>query len=206
MRSAVVAFSFVYIHPLDDGNGRLHHFLINDVLRRDGAVQDPVIVPVSALITRDAAEQRAYNRLLDRVARPLMAALAGHYGFTENQTTYPDGLHSNFQFSGDQIARPLWRYLDLTQHVAWLANALKRMIHDHMRNEALYLQQHAQARAAIKEIIEMPGLQIDHIIRSTEANEGKSSNTLAKEIPILKEPGLWDAIVRAITIAFHQTA
>jgi len=63
-----------------------------------------------------------------------MAALAGHYGFTELQTTYPDGIHSNFQFSGEAIARPLWRYLDLTQHVVWLADALKRTIHEHMRD------------------------------------------------------------------------
>ena len=206
MRSAVLAFGFVYIHPLADGNGRLHRFLINDVLRRDGVVQDPMIVPVSALITRDAAEQRAYTRLLDTVSRPLMAALAGHYGFTELQTTYPDGIPSNFQFSGEAIARPLWRYLDLTQHVVWLADALKRTICEHMRDEAHYLQQHTQARAAIKEIIEMPNLQIDRIIRSVEATKGKLSNVLAKEMPVLTEPGLWDAIVKAIAVAFHPPA
>ena len=26
MRSAVIAFGFVYIHPLADGNGRIHRF------------------------------------------------------------------------------------------------------------------------------------------------------------------------------------
>lgn len=159
-------------------------------------------VPISGLITKDAAEQRAYTRLLDMVSRPLMTASAGHYGFTELQTTYPDGIHSNFKFSGDQIARPLWRYLDLTQHVVWLAEALKRTIHEYMRHEAHYLQQHAQARAANKEIIEMPNLQIDRIIRSTETTKGKLSNALAKEMPVLTEPGLWDAIA----VAFHQPA
>ena len=206
LRSAIVAFGFVYIHPLADGNGRLHRFLINDALRRDGVVQEPMIVPISAMITRNASEQRAYTRLLDTVSRPLMAALAGHYGFTEQMTTYPDGIHSNFKFSGEPIARPLWRYPDLTQHVVWLADVLKRTVHEHMRQEATYLQQHAQARAAIKEIIEMPNLQIDRLIRSAEATQGKLSNALAKEIPILTEPGLWDAILNAIAIAFHQPA
>lgn len=79
MRSAVVAFGFVYIHPLADGNGRLHRFLINDLLRRDGVVEEPMIVPISAWITRDAAERRAYNQLLDTISRPLMTALTGHY-------------------------------------------------------------------------------------------------------------------------------
>ena len=96
MRSAVVAFGFVYIHPLADGNGRLHRFLINDVLRREGIVEDPMIVPISTWITRDFAERRAYNQLLDRISRPLMAALTGHYRFTALQTAYPDGVFSNF--------------------------------------------------------------------------------------------------------------
>src|SRR5699024_12277854 len=34
-RAAVIAFGFVYIHPMRDGNGRLHRFLINDSLIRD---------------------------------------------------------------------------------------------------------------------------------------------------------------------------
>src|SRR3546814_8578714 len=37
-RAAVLSFGFVYIHPLADGNGRISRFLINDTLRRDGAV------------------------------------------------------------------------------------------------------------------------------------------------------------------------
>jgi hypothetical protein len=73
-----------------------------------------------------------------------------------------------------------------------------------MRDVARYLQQHAQARAAITEIVEMPNLQIDRIIRSIEANQGKRSNALAKEMPVLSEPGLWEAIVDAIAVAFHR--
>jgi hypothetical protein len=206
MRSAVLAFGFVYIHPLADGNGRVHRFLINDVLRRDGVVQEPVIVPVSALISRDAAEQRAYTRLLDTASQPLMAALAGTYGFMEVQTTYPDGIRSNFQFNGAAIAQPVWRHLDLTQHVVWLADILTRTINEQMWKEALYLEQHARARAAIKAIVEMPNLQVDRIIRSAEATKGRLSNALAKEIPILMEPGVWDAIVKAIAVAFQQPA
>ena len=90
--------------------------------------------------------------------------------------------------------------------MAWLADALKRTVHEHMRREARYLQQHSQARAAMKDIIEMPDLQIDRVIRSAENNQGKLSNALAKEIPALTEPGLWDAITRAITAAFDHGA
>lgn len=202
MRSAVAAFGFVYIHPLADGNGRVHRFLINDILRRDGVVKEPMILPVSSLITSDAAERRAYDRILDTISRPLMGALAGHYEFAPTQTIYPDGIRSNFVSRGDDIARPTWRFLDLTRHVIYLADVLERTIREDMREESRYMRGHALARAAIKDIVEMPDAQIDRVIRSAEANQGKLSNVLSKEMPLLAEPGIWDAIVQAIEHAF----
>lgn len=204
MRSAVVAFGFVYIHPLADGNGRVHRYLINDALRRDGVVKDPMILPVSSLISSDSAERRAYDRILDTVSRPLMGALAGAYEFAPTQTIYPDGIPSNFVFKGDDIAWPVWRYLDLTRHVVYLSDVLARTIRDDMREESRYIHRHAQARAAIKGIVEMPDMQIDRIIRSVETNQGKLSNVLAKELPILAQPGLWEAIVQAVTRTFDS--
>ena len=200
LRSAVIAFGFVYIHPLADGNGRVHRFLVNDVLRRDEIVKEPMILPVSSLITRNPAEQRSYDQLLDTVSGPLMRALVGTYAFTSAQTTYPDGIRSNFEFQGDAIAKPVWRYLDLTAHVVYLADLLARTIREEMREQSHYLQRHSQARAAIKDIVEMPDIQADRIIRSVEENKGKLSNVLAKELPLLAEPGLWEAIVEAITL------
>ncbi len=204
MRSAVMAFGFVYIHPLADGNGRVHRFLVNDALRRDGLVKAPMILPLSSLISNDAAERRAYDRILDTISRPLMSALAGSYQFAPTQTTYPDGIRSNFVFKGEPIARPVWRYLDLTRHVIYLADVLARTIRDDMRKESRYLRSHARARAAIKDMVEMPDLQIDRIIRSVEANQGKLSNVLSKQIPLLAEPGVWESIVQAVTRAFYE--
>ena len=202
MRSAVAAFGFVYIHPLADGNGRVHRFLINDILRRDGAVQDPIILPISSLITSDQAERRAYDRILDEISRPLMSALAGQYEFAPIHQSWPDGIRSNFVCHGDDVARPAWRYLDLTRHVIYLSDVLERTIRQDMREESRYLRSHAQARAAIKDVVEMPDAQIDRVIRSVQANLGQLTHALSKEIPLLSEPGVWDDIVRAIEAAF----
>lgn len=201
MRSAVMAFGFVYIHPLADGNGRVHRFLINDVLRRDGVVEEPMILPASSLITSDSAERRAYDRILDSVSRPLMGALVGAYEFAATQTTYPDGIRSNFVFKGDAVARPVWRYLDLTRHVIYLADVLLRTVREDMREESRYMQMHALARAAVKDIVEMPDPLIDRVIRSAQVNRGTLSNALAREVPVLTEPGVWDDIVQAVTRA-----
>lgn len=201
MRSAVAAFGFVYVHPLADGNGRVHRFLINDVLRRDGVVPDPMILPISSLISSDQAERRAYDRILDVVSRPLMGALAGQYEFASNHHVWPDGIRSNFVCHGDEVARPAWRHLDLTRHVIYLSDVLERTIREDMREESRYLRSHAQARAAIKDVVEMPDAQIDRVIRSVQANRGQLTHALSKEIALLSEPGVWDAIVQAVEMA-----
>ena len=203
MRSTVAAFGFVYIHPLADGNGRVHRFLVNDVLRRDGVVPDPMILPVSSLITADAAERRAYDRILDAVSLPLMRTLAGTYRFAETPTVYPDGISSNFIFEGAESARHAWRCLNLSAHVAYMGDVVRRTIREDMVEESRYLRSHGQARSAIKEIVEMPDPQIDRVIRSVQNNQGELSGALRKELPILEEPGLWESVVQAVRRSFE---
>ena len=93
------------------------------------------------------------------------------------------------------MARPVWRYLDLTRHVVYLADVLVRTIREDMREESRYMQRHAQARAAIKDIVEMPDMQIDRIVRSVNANQGKLSNVLVKEVGSMPRPALSMALV-----------
>ena len=92
--------------------------------------------------------------------------------------------------------------MDLTRHVIYLADVLARTIREVMREESRYMRSHAQARAAIKEIVEMPDAQIDRIIRSAQSNKGTLSDALSEDIPTMAEPGIWDAIVPAIELAF----
>jgi len=205
MRSAVAAFGFVYIHPLADGNGRVHRFLINDVLRRDGVIPDPVILPVSAVITDDPGERLGYDRVLDEVSRPLMQAVRDQVSFEPGSTTYPDGVVSNFAFSGGDLAEPLWRYPDLGPHVVFMSRVIRRTLTEQMREESRYLRSHALARAALKEIVEMPDHQADRVLRSIEQNQGSLSHVLARQMPALTEPGVWPAIVEAVSRAFHSS-
>lgn len=204
MRSAVAAFGFVYIHPLADGNGRVHRFLVNDILRRDGVIPDPVILPISAVITDDAGERRGYDRVLDQVSKPLMQAVREHVAFESTQTTYPDGVVSNFVFHAVDQARPLWRYPDLGPHVLFLANIIGRTLTEQMREESRYLRTHTRARAALKEVVEMPDHQADRVLRSIEQNHGELSNVLAKEVPILTQPGVWAEIIGVVSQALGE--
>jgi Fic family protein len=46
--AAVSAFSFVFIHPFEDGNGRLHRFLIHAILAKQNFSPPDIVFPVSA--------------------------------------------------------------------------------------------------------------------------------------------------------------
>lgn len=86
--------------------------------------------------------------------------------------------------------------------MVYLADVLVRTIRDDMRTESRYLRSHAQARAGIKEIVEMPDLRIDRTIRSVTTNQGRLSSELSNEIPFLKEPGICEEIVQVVEQAF----
>lgn len=131
---------------MSDGNGRISRFLINDVLRRDGAVPEPFILPVSATITSSVINRRGYDHVLELFSQPLMRKYADAWAFGAEQVA-EDGVHFNLQFDAYQDALPAWRYPDMTDHVEYLAEVVRVTIEQEMRKEAGYLRSSACARA-----------------------------------------------------------
>lgn len=80
---------------------------------------------------------------------------------------------------------------------------IARTLTEQMREESKYLRSHQRARAAIKEVVEMPDHQADRLLRSMEQNRDQLSNVLAKEMPVLAQAGVWDAIVGAVRQALN---
>ena len=201
-RAAVASFAFVYIHPLADGNGRVHRFLVNDVLRRDGAIHAPFILPISALITEHSAERARYDEALEAFSRPLMERYADRYRFSREPEQQPDGVMSNFHFDAYADARMAWRFLDLTSHVEYTAGLLARTIQQEMHAQASFYRSLGQARAAVKEIIEGPDADVDAIIRSARENSGVRSGKLAKRFPALQNDATWERVAAAVAESF----
>jgi hypothetical protein len=100
----------------------------------------------------------------------------------------------------------MWCYPDLGPHVIYLSDIISRTLTEQMREESIYLRRHAHARAAVKEIVEMPDHQIDRVLRSIEQNAGELSNVLAKEVPVLRESGVWEAIVAVVSRVLGDAA
>jgi hypothetical protein len=204
-RAALASFGFVYVHPMVDGNGRISRFLINDVLRRDGALPAPYIVPISAILQKPDLRPLSYDGVLELFSRPFMQQYRANWSFGPAQRG-DDGVTYNLQFDRYQDALHAWRHPDLTRHVTFLAEALDLTIEQEMRTEAQYLQRHGAARARLKTIVEGPDPALDRIIRSVRESRGTISGKLRAEYPMLERPEVAEDVVRAIREEFPWTA
>jgi hypothetical protein len=184
-----------------DGNGRISRFLINDVLRRDGALPAPYILPISAILQKPELRPLSYDGALELFSRPLMKQYLGHWSFGAEQRG-GDGVTYNLQFDRYDDALHVWRYPDLTRHVVFVADALDLTIEQEMRGEAQYLQRHGAARVRLKSIVEGPDPALDRIIRSVRESRGTISGKLRAEYPILERPEIAEDVVRAIREEF----
>jgi hypothetical protein len=68
VKAACVSFGFVFLHPFNDGNGRLHRFLLQHALARSGELPEDRIIPVSAVFARHLDN---YAETLKAFSRPV---------------------------------------------------------------------------------------------------------------------------------------
>ena len=162
-----------------------------------------MILPISSAISDSTQHRRDYDKILDTVSKPLMAQLIGEYQFETTQI-FEDGIKSNLYLGNVDNALPIWRFLDLTPHVLYLAKLVSRVIQDDLYQESHYLYQHNQGRDAIKELMDMPNDYADRIIRSIRDNQGERSQKLVKEMPFLADDTLWQQLFKAVTKAFKN--
>lgn len=203
VRAAIMSFGFVYIHPMTDGNGRISRFFINDMLRRDGAIPDPFILPVSAAIMSSPKNRKAYDQVMDVFSKPFMLHYRDNYNFGVDKVG-EDGVQYDFEFDAYEDADSAWRYPNFTTHVEYLAEVLEQTINIEMRNEAGYLRSLNDARYGIKQIIEGPNSDIDRIIRSIIDNKYKISNKLSKEFSLLLNTEIADNIINIVSGCFRK--
>lgn len=189
IRAAVASFGFVFIHPMADGNGRISRFLINDTLRRDSAVPEPLLLPVSSTITKSSASRFDYDKSLEAYSRPMMAKTINDIQFG-NRTTYADGVVSDFEFSGNNTLRPAWRYPDLTEQSEYLFHVVHETIEYEMRHQIQSHRAYVNARDHVKDFLEGPDEHLDRIMRSIEHNDGQVSHKLKNEFPMLDSPAI----------------
>ncbi|WP_372525736.1 Fic family protein [Piscinibacter sp.] len=202
-RAAAIAFGFVYIHPMSDGNGRIHRFLINDTLQRDKAIPAGVILPISATITGVREFGHGYDRKLEVFSRPFLRRYDTAHRFGE-MLTYEDGVRSNLVFDAYEDANYAWRYPDLTEHVIYTAQLVAHTIRHEMADEARVLVRFQLAQQRIKDVLEMPDPDAVRMIRSIKESGWRVSGKLVNEYPVLDDKALALRVVEAVQSAFED--
>lgn len=160
IHAAAVAYGFVFLHPFDDGNGRIHRFLIHNILARRGFTPEGVMFPVSASMLKNPA---GYDASLEAFSRHLMALVEYSLDEEGGMTVHNDTA--------------MWyRYIDVTSQAEALFRFIEQTIDKELASELAFLASYDKTKNAIQEIVDMPDRKIDLFIRCCLQNNGRLSD------------------------------
>jgi len=156
LQAAATAFGFVYIHPFEDGNGRLHRCLIHHVLAEGKFTPPGMVFPVSSVML-DRIEN--YQSLLQSHSAPLMDFIVWRGTADRNVVVTNDTVD-------------LYRYFDCTDVAEFLYACVQYTVEKDLPHEITRLQQYDEAMRRIMNIIEMPDRLVENFIMYTRQNGG----------------------------------
>ncbi len=157
--AAAIAFGFVYVHPFEDGNGRLHRWLIHHVLASAGFNPPGLVFPVSAVILKRIAEYRAVLKSYSERLLPCIEWRPTSRGNVEVINDTADW----------------YRYFDATRHAEFLYACVEQTIADDLPREVRFLAAFDRFTAGIKQLVDMPDRTIELLRAFLEQNEGRLS-------------------------------
>jgi hypothetical protein len=137
--AAAATFAFVYIHPLMDGNGRLHRYLAHHVLSERGMGPKGVILPISMSMAEKTDEYRKVLSHFDRWAMP-------HTKWSHNE-------HGGVQVHND--VSDLYRFTDMTVETEYLYDCVSRAVYHFFPREIAHLKRVDRAMDGISRIVDM---------------------------------------------------
>jgi Fic family protein len=158
VRAGLIAFGFVFIHPFEDGNGRLHRFLIHDVLAHDKKVPQGLIIPVSAHMLNNIKE---YDIILEKYSKPLMRRIK-----------YTSSDIGEVVITNENEVEGYFRYPELTDQCVYLIHTIHDTIQEDMPEELSFLQRFEEAKQAIQQIVDMPDRLITMMLTFLHQNKG----------------------------------
>ena len=159
IHAAAISYGFVFMHPFEDGNGRIHRFLIHNILFLRGEIPKGLMFPVSAAMLKNPA---LYDHSLETFSNPLMRLV--EYDLDDlGQMTVQDKTG------------PLYRYIDMTAQAEVLYDFVKRTIEHELVEELDFLANYDRTKQAIQEIVDMPDRLIDLFIQLCLQNNGRLS-------------------------------
>lgn len=172
LAATILAFGFVYIHPFEDGNGRVHRYLIHHVLATRGFSPPGLVFPVSAAIL-DRID--AYRTVLESYSRRLLPHI--RWRATD---------HGNVEVLNDTA--DFYRYFDATPQAEFLFECVARTIDVDLPAETAFLRAYDAFKNEVQRMIDMPDRLLDLLFRFLRQNNGLfSKRARAKEFLTLTD-------------------
>lgn len=159
VHAAAISYGFVFIHPFEDGNGRIHRFLIHNILFLRDVVPKGLMFPVSAAMLKNPT---LYDQSLEAFANPLMRLIDYDLDDVGQMTV--------------QGETALWyRYIDMTAQAEALYDFVMLTVEHELLEELDFLVSYDKTKQAIQEIVDMPDRLIDLFIQLCIQNNGHLS-------------------------------
>ena len=159
LAATAIAFGFVFIHPFEDGNGRLHRYLLHHVLLETGFTPKGVVFPVSSVILERISE---YRTTLESFSHPRLA----HIEWRATDKGNVEVLNQTFD---------LYRFFDATSQAEFLYSCVEETISKALPAEVDYLQKYDLMKSFVSQYLDMPDPTVGLLIRFLTQNDGKLS-------------------------------
>jgi len=185
IKAAMTSFGFVYVHPFEDGNGRIHRYLIHDVLVRNGVVPTSTIIPVSAKIL---AKMNEYDETLEILSKQI-----------DRKVKYELDENDSMTVHNAREIEALYRFPDFTNHSVFLIKAIQSTVNEDVPEELIFLQQYDTLKKEIQLIVDMPDKKLDRMIHFLHQNNGQLASRKQKFFSELT-----DAEIRRMELAYKQ--
>lgn len=163
--AAILAFGFVFLHPFEDGNGRIHRFIIHYVLSKKGFTPEGIIFPVSAVMLKN---MKRYDEMLEVFSKPLMQAIGRYHLSDEGVIDVLDNTKGHYQ------------YVDYTRFTEYLFSCIELTISEYFQSELDFIVSYDKTKRLIQKIVDMPDVKIDRIIRCIAQNDGALGATMRR--------------------------
>ena len=157
LKAAATAFGFIYVHPFQDGNGRLHRCLIHHVLAERKFTPPGMVFPVSSVMLSRIDD---YRKSLQAHSVPLM-------NFIDWRPT-PDRNVEVLNETAD-----LYRFFDCTDNAEFLYGCVEQTVEQDLPQEIEYLKRHDEAMRRTMELVEMPDRMAQDLLMFIRRNSGK---------------------------------
>lgn len=172
LAAAIIAFGFVFIHPFEDGNGRIHRYLIHHILAKKKFSDQGIIFPVSSSILDHIND---YKVVLESYSKPLLYFI--EWNVTRNH---------NVQVTNE--TKDYYRFFDATKQSEFLFDCVKDTIENIIPNEINYLANYDAFKNFLDDEFEMPDKLVSMLVRFLEQNNGVlSKRAKEKEFSKLSE-------------------